>query len=102
MNGQIAFSRAKGWSRQDMFRAYTIVIDGTARGKLKRGRRQAFEVPPGSHTVRATINWCGSPEVPVEVTARQTVEFEVVGGGNPNVAFAEAAATEYLALVRRS
>jgi hypothetical protein len=42
------------------WRAFTIEIDEQSKGAVRRGETQLFEVPPGSHLVRARIDWCCS------------------------------------------
>jgi len=44
-----------GW--QDRFRAYVVLIDNGAVGKLKRGESARFELSPGPHTVQVAIDW---------------------------------------------
>lgn len=61
----IRITRASQYA--DGARAYRIVIDGVERGKIKRGETKEFEVENGVHTVCAKMDWCGSPELCVEV-----------------------------------
>jgi len=65
-NGLIEIQRkAVPW--RDRVRAYRVLIDGEAVGKIGDGDTAEFEVSPGRHTVRLGIAWTGSPEVVVDV-----------------------------------
>ena len=63
--GTLTVSRAAGGWR-DRARAYAIEIDGETVGKIKRGESVSVEIGPGSHAVRAAIDWCSSPTVIVQ------------------------------------
>jgi hypothetical protein len=54
----LTVSRDSGYT--DHFRAYAVVVDGRKIGKLRNGETREFSIEPGSHTIRAKIDWCGS------------------------------------------
>jgi len=60
----------------DERRAYKIFIDDVHRGDIRKNETKEFAVDNGSHTVRATIDWCGSLALHVYVDD-SVVELEV-------------------------
>jgi hypothetical protein len=62
---------ADGW--QDRFRAYVVLIDNRAVGKLKRGESARFELSPGPHTVQVAIDWKRSAAL--EITGEERLAF---------------------------
>lgn len=79
--GVIVVSRPAGGYR-DGARSYWIEVDGVRVGKLRRGEEAEYVVAPGAHNVRATIDWAGSPTVPVEVSVGNPVHLTVKPGGS--------------------
>jgi hypothetical protein len=82
--GQRSGSRAmatvtvlRGSSWVDHLREYFIECDGVRVGAIKRDSRFTFEVQPGLHDVRATIDWAPSNRVKFAVAASEQVELEV-------------------------
>lgn len=55
----------EGWANQ--LRSYKILVDGEAAATLPRGDETTVSVAPGQHTVRAIIDWGGSPTVELEL-----------------------------------
>ena len=55
---------------QDRFRAYVVLIDDRAVGKLKRGESARFELSPGPHTVQVAIDWKRSAAFDISGEAR--------------------------------
>jgi hypothetical protein len=68
---------------RDRGRSYRIEIDGRRVGKLRRGETAKYPVTPGTHTVRARIDWTGSPALPVEVSADAPARVVVGPAGLP-------------------
>jgi hypothetical protein len=52
---------------QDRARNYRIIIDGNDAGTIANKGETRIALPPGRHTVRLKIDWCGSPEIVVDV-----------------------------------
>ena len=52
---------------RDKWRAYTVLVDGDAFGKVKRGASISREISPGPHIAQLRINWCSSPELQIEI-----------------------------------
>lgn len=76
----IIFRRPRGgWA--DRLRPYGVSVDGHQIGKLRPGDRIVLAVPPGKRTVRAHIDWTGSPAVQVEVADKEQVELCVRPSG---------------------
>lgn len=59
----------------DKFRAYRIFVDGAERGRLDAGEMLGIEVQGAPHTLRAKVDWCGSPTV--ELPNDPEVHYEV-------------------------
>lgn len=64
--GRLRVSRDSAKWR-DKWRAYTVLIDGNAVGKVKRGASVSMPLAPGPHVALLRINWCSSPELPIEI-----------------------------------
>ncbi len=45
------------WPLGDPFRKYTVYIDGTAAGNIRRRESKTFEVPAGSHMIHVRLSW---------------------------------------------
>lgn len=71
----ISVVRGSSWA--DRFRQYFIECDGVRVGSILRDSRLSFEVQPGMHDVRATIDWCSSNRLRFAVAASDAVELEV-------------------------
>ena len=69
----ITVQRDTGYA--DALRAYTVKIDGREVGKLMPGESATYRVTPGSHTLQASIDWCGSKVIPVSVKDGETPAF---------------------------
>jgi hypothetical protein len=67
---------------RDLARSYEIKVDGTSRGSVKRGRDFTVELPAGTHSIRASIDWAGSPTLEVDIRAGQVVELVVEPSGS--------------------
>jgi len=50
----------------DRLRAYTLLVDGVARGAVRQGETLDFELPPGPCRVQMKIDWATSPELVVD------------------------------------
>jgi len=47
------------------FSKYKIIADGNKIGEIANGATEQFDLPEGTHTIRATINWCSSQDIQV-------------------------------------
>jgi len=63
-------------SYADRLRAYQILIDGREAGRVKAGQSVEISVSPGTHSVVAKIDWCGSNTINFDVGAGQPACFE--------------------------
>jgi hypothetical protein len=61
----ITVTRDTGYA--DALRAYAVQINGKEVGKLMPGESATYRVPPGNHTLQASIDWCSSKPIPVAV-----------------------------------
>lgn len=69
---KIVVSREKS-SLQDVFRDYTILLDGKEVARVANGAETEIDVEPGKHTVQMKIDWCRSLALDVDVDAGKTV-----------------------------
>jgi hypothetical protein len=68
---------------RDRGRSYRIEIDGTRVGTLRRGETARYPVAPGTHTVRARIDWTGSTALQVDVSPDAPTRVVVGPAGLP-------------------
>lgn len=73
--GTIRISRVAG-QYADKLRAYRVVIDGTAVGKVKAGEKQSFAVEAGRHVVQLRLDWGRSRKLEVDVVDAGEVELQ--------------------------
>jgi hypothetical protein len=66
---------------RDIFRSYSIEIDGERVGKVGRNEELTVEVEPGKHNVRAVIDWASSPMCEVVTHSDSTVIVKVAPSG---------------------
>lgn len=71
----ITVKRDSGYA--DALRAYAVRIDGKEVGKLMPGESATYRVTPGSHTLQASIDWCGSKAIPVSVRDGENRAFSL-------------------------
>ncbi|GIE32981.1 hypothetical protein Ait01nite_060260 [Actinoplanes italicus] len=62
---------------RDRFRAYRVEIDGEQVGELRHGGEFLVEAAPGSRTVRALIDWTGSPELVLDLVEGEAFSIRV-------------------------
>ncbi|MDQ3729475.1 MAG: hypothetical protein M3355_07785 [Actinomycetota bacterium] len=74
MAASITVRRTKD-SWQDLARAYTVLIDGTKAGKLRRGKELTVELEPGEHEVQMKIDWTKSEKQTLQLNDGETAEF---------------------------
>jgi hypothetical protein len=60
-----------------MARNYKIFIDGQFVGKIANDATKEFPISAGRHTVTVKIDWCSSPNVPIEIDANETIQLSV-------------------------
>jgi hypothetical protein len=70
----------------DMFRSYRIYADGQERGRIGRNSVLELEVPSGSVTLEARLDWCRSQPLKIVAPAGQTVAIEAVNNWGPLLA----------------
>jgi hypothetical protein len=71
----LTVSRDSGYV--DNLRAYHILLDGKKIGKLKNGETREFTVDPGSHSIKAKIDWCSSQTLDFTATDGEPLVFHV-------------------------
>ncbi len=56
---------------------YRIVVDGQVKGTVAAGHELTLALAPGTHQVRAQLEWTGSPDVDVHVGPGATTTVRV-------------------------
>jgi hypothetical protein len=60
-------------------RDYKIFIDGQQVGTIANGETKDFPSAVGQHIVTAKIDWCGSPDISIDLKENQTSNLKVGG-----------------------
>lgn len=60
-------------------RNYVIVLDGKKIGKIADGEKKEFEVTPGEHTLKFSIDWTCSKEETFTIREAESKTFIVSG-----------------------
>lgn len=68
----------------DRLRAYTLLVDGEERGKLKQGETIETELGPGLHRVQMKLDWATSPVL--TVPGDSDVELRCAAAAHPLLA----------------
>ena len=76
MENQAHITVRRGETYADGGRKYEIVIDGAPIGSLRPGSVVAFDLAPGTHTIRLRIDWCGSPALSFDAQSGEQIAFE--------------------------
>src|SRR5690606_34854205 len=71
----------------NIFRNYTIVIDGKKAGKVAWGTSKVFHLPTGEHTIQAGVDWCLTPAMDVRVRENEKKSLLVSGFTNSDLYF---------------
>ena len=58
-------------------RNYKIFIDGEFVGTIADGETLDFPISYGNHTVMASIDWCGSPDVEVTLSENEIKKMKI-------------------------
>lgn len=80
---QIRINRLSGYSNK--FRKIKLVLDHQEIAELKDGEIKILNVSPGTHTIKAEIDWCQSNEIEITIREGETKEL-VLKGTNPFLA----------------
>lgn len=81
----IVLSRPKAY--RDRIRAYKVKVDGERLGRIKHGSEESFEIAPGKHSVRCTIDWASSNTVEIDVAPGGTLPMVIQPNGGPLSAY---------------
>jgi hypothetical protein len=68
----------------DALRAYRIIVDGVESARINSGKTVDVPVNPGSHSVVAKVDWCGSQTVCLDVDAGDTIHLECANNSRGN------------------
>jgi hypothetical protein len=99
VTGALKVTRRKGGWR-DRARRYRILIDGEEHAAIGPGDTATVELPVGTHSVMAQIDWMTSPELPVLIRGGETIELRCEPSGGARAARRQIAETpgEYITL----
>jgi hypothetical protein len=70
----VGVTRDSGYA--DRMRTYRILVDDREVGDLADGESETFDVEPGSHAMKITIDWCSSNTVTFALAADQQLLLE--------------------------
>jgi hypothetical protein len=73
--------QARGWA--DLLRRYTVVLDGTEVGRIKRGESITLEADPGHHELHLRIDWARSPSLELNLAEDQQLTIRCWSKANP-------------------
>ena len=59
------------WDATGLFRRLKIELDGATVARLRNNQSHVQEVRPGTHTVRAKLDWLSSPVLSIELQAHE-------------------------------
>jgi hypothetical protein len=71
--GMITITRTTKYP--DRYRAYTVMLDGGAVGRLKGTESITVQLEPGQHTLLITIDWCMSNRLTFDYSADADLHF---------------------------
>lgn len=97
--GKILVTRKQEWNNR--LRQIGIYVDGQKVGTIANGETKTFDVPDGSHSIRAKIDWCGSREIEFSVSGDQKKYFALQGFKYGNIIFPLTLAIVVLNIVLR-
>ncbi len=75
--GKIIVSRVQEWNNR--LRQIGIYIDGQKIGTIANGEIKTFEVPDGTHFLKAKIDWCGSRDLDFCISGEEKKYFKLSG-----------------------
>ncbi|WP_223669793.1 DUF2846 domain-containing protein [Kangiella shandongensis] len=58
-------------------RKIKLWINDECVGKLAIGKEQSFELPPGEHQVKVSMDWCKSKACQITIIEQQSVKLEI-------------------------
>ena len=61
--------------RRDRLRAYSIVVDSLAVGKIRPAQTLDLPIARGAHSVQIAIDWARSPAISIDVAPGETVHL---------------------------
>jgi hypothetical protein len=70
-------------SFSDRLRSYRILVDGNEVGSIANNSTLDLQVPEGSRTIEARIDWGRSKPMTIVATPNQTIEIEVSNHWGP-------------------
>ena len=95
----LTVNRIAGYSNK--FRKIKLVLDHQVIAELQDGEIKVLNISPGTHTIKAEIDWCQSNEIAFSILEGENIEL-VLKGTNPFLAlyYITAGRKNYLKLER--
>lgn len=56
-------------------RDYRICLNGEEIGKIASGKTKEFDIPEGTNTLKAKIDWCGSQDFRINLNKDETKTY---------------------------
>lgn len=66
------------------FRKFKILLNGNIIGEISNNEVKDFDIPTGNHTLSAKVDWCFSPEIPIEINDNNKAKQFTIGGFKNN------------------
>ncbi len=63
----------------NMTRKINLYIDGNKVGVIANNKTEEFEIPEGTHTIKAKVDWCGSRDFQFSVSTGETKYVKLSG-----------------------
>ena len=79
----LIITRSSEWNNR--MRAISIYLDGKKLGTISNGETKSFEVDPGTHQLKARIDWCNSPEIPFIADENEKKYFRLSSSRYANI-----------------
>jgi len=70
--------RKKTWL--DLFRFYEVILDGTNVGIIFAGQSIYVPTEPGHHSLKISLDWCGSEKINFSIGLGEEITFECESG----------------------
>jgi hypothetical protein len=70
----VKIMRKKKWG--DSFRFYEVILDGRNVGVIFASQSISVPVDPGHHSLKMSIDWCGSEEIKFSIGSGEKITFE--------------------------
>lgn len=74
VTARLHLTRDRGFA--DVFRRYTVLVNGAVAGSIKNGGTFECEIPTGKSSIQLRVDWCGSAPCEIDAGEGQLVRLE--------------------------